>query len=154
MKFDGTPASVFHRSIAALLALILGGVSAWAGDLKFEAQLIWATTNSISPKTNHVPVSADVRKKLECLPLKWPNYFEVKRAAFSAAKDAPQKVPIDNCSIVVTAHDTNRVEVTLFDKGGKEVTKQSQSLPIGCILVLGGNAPGENGWLVALKRTE
>jgi hypothetical protein len=44
-------------------------------------------------------------------------------------------------------------EVSLIGKG-EPVLKRTQSLPAADMLVLGGNAPDSNGWLVVLKRIE
>ena len=66
--------------MAALFFLLaFGGAAAQARDLKFQALLVWATDAGSSPDRNHKPVDAEVRKKLSELPLKWKNYFEVKR---------------------------------------------------------------------------
>ena len=40
-------------------------IAAGAGELKLEAQLIWGTTNSVSPNPNHKPAQKDVEKKLK-----------------------------------------------------------------------------------------
>ncbi len=123
-------------------------------DLKFEAQLIWATMAETSPNPNHKPAEPDVRKKLSDLPLKWKNYFLVKREGFGIATGGSKEVTLsDKCKISVRDIDRKNFEVALIGKG-EPVLKRVQKLPEGDMLVLGGNAPNSTGWLVVLKRIE
>ena len=149
----------FPRGLVVLLLPLLVMNSYWlraAGspELKYEAQLIWATNDKKSPDPKHKPVEPEVRKKLGELPLKWDNYFEVNRKQFSVAKNGNAKLPMsEKCSIEVKQLEGDKVEVSLFGKG-EAVLKRTQALPKGEILVLGGNAPNETAWLVTLKRFE
>jgi hypothetical protein len=129
-------------------------VGAPAKDLKFEAFLVWATNAEKSPDPDHKPVDAGVRKKLSELPLKWKNYFEVHRELFAVPKGGSEKATLsDKCKIGVTDVDGKHVEVSLIGKG-EPVLKRTQPLSKGEMLVLGGNAPDETGWLVVLKRID
>ena len=63
------------RLVLPLLAVGAGGVQ--AEDAKFEAQLIWATNDKNSSDPKHKEVEAEIRQRLQKLPLKWENYFEI-----------------------------------------------------------------------------
>ena len=126
-----------------------------AAELKFQTQLVWGTDDPNPPAgKNYKPVEADILKKLRELPLKWKNYFEVKRTDFGVTPAMTKKVPLsDKCELNVLSQSNSTVEVALIGKG-KEVVRRTQSLPKGQILVLGGNAPNATAWLVILKRTD
>ena len=133
--------------------LVLGGAPAQAADAKFEAQLIWATNDKKSPNPNHKQAEAEVRKRLAKLPLKWANYFEVNRKAFTVAEAGTNRVIMsEKAAIEVKLLDARRVEVSLYGKKGDVCTKHTQPMPKDEILVFGGESPGENAWLVTLKR--
>jgi hypothetical protein len=122
-------------------------------EMKFEVQLIWATNDKKSPNPKHKPVEPEIRKKLEELPLKWDNYFEVNRKYFKLEKDGKAKESLsEKCSISVKDIEGGQVEVTLFDKRGEAVFKRKQPLPEGEILLVSGNAPDKTAWFVAVKR--
>jgi hypothetical protein len=139
---------------AALLfsAVLVNGAT--AADLKLEAQLIWGTKEPKSPNPKHKPVDADVRKKLDSLPLKWSHYFEVNRKQFEVSPTNTKWVDLsEKCAVEVKNLGANKVEVSLVGKG-RTVWRGIQSFPPNEILVLGGNAPDDSGWLVALKRVD
>ena len=48
-----------------VLALICVVPFAQAGELKLEAQLVWATNDKASPDPNHKPVEASLVKKFQ-----------------------------------------------------------------------------------------
>ena len=122
--------------------------------MKLEVQLIWGTNDPQSPDPNHKPVEADVKKKLSELPLKWTNYFEVKRKGFEVPPAGATKVALsEKGSLEVKNAGHSMIEVLLIGKG-KEVGRRTQKLPKGETLVLGGNAPNATAWLVVLKRLE
>src|SRR5213594_2396883 len=82
--------------------LALADSRAQAKDLKFEVQLIWGTNEKESPDPKHTPVEADVRKKLDGLPLKWANYFVVNRKTFTVPASGSARVPLsEKCEIGV-----------------------------------------------------
>jgi hypothetical protein len=141
----------------AVFFLILAGfmsVAAQAAEMKFEALLIWATDAGQSPDPHHKPADAEVRKKLNELPLKWKNYFVVNSVTFDVPKGGSKEAVLsDKCKIEVKHIDGKNIEVSLIGKG-KPAVKVPQPLPKGDMLVLGGNAPDATGWLVALKRIE
>ena len=148
-------------SVLSLAWLVIGAcvigrvdVCAQSADLKLEVQLVWGTDDSKSPDPRHKPVTADIRKRLKELPLKWSHYFEVNRKKVSLAADETKRVELsDKCDLEVKNLGHSKVEIQLFGKGEK-VVKRTQALPRGEILVLGGNAPNATAWLVILKRVE
>src|SRR5262245_39259088 len=76
------------------LAVLCAGPAVHAGEMKLEAQLVWATNDKESPNPKHKPVEASLVKKLQALPFKWNNYFEVNRQSFALPAKGNQKVPI------------------------------------------------------------
>jgi hypothetical protein len=140
---------------AALMALGSIQLQARAAELKLQTQLVWGTDDAKPPEgKNYKPVEPDISKKLRELPLKWKNYFEVKRTDFALAPALTKKIPLsEKCELNVLNQTNSTVEVSLIGKG-KEVVKRTQAFPKGEILVLGGNAPNATAWLVILKRTD
>jgi hypothetical protein len=154
MRF-GLTLSAGRGCLAALCFLLaFAGAAAQARDLKFQALLVWATDAENSPDRTHKPVDAEVRKKLSELPLKWKNYFEVKRERFTVLTGGFEKATLsDKCGIEVRDINGKYIEVLLLGKG-EPVLRRTQPLAKGEMLVLGGNAPDSTGWLVVLKRVE
>src|ERR1044071_4830696 len=149
-------------SLALVLRWVLAGLfvvgcahlrAQAAEELKFQAQLVWATDDAKPPEgKNYKAVEPEIRKQLKAL--KWRNYFEVKRIDFTLASVATKKIALsDKCELDVKNNGNSNLEVTLFGRG-KEAARQKQALPKGEILVLAGNAPNETAWLVIVKRIE
>ena len=142
------------RVCTAVFLLCATALAAGAGELTFEAQLIWGTTNSVSPNPNHKPAQKDVERKLKEQPFKWKHYFEVNRVALTVPDGELKGVPVSkSCSIQVKNLGRQKVEVTLIGKG-KEAGKITQALPKGELLVVGGNAENATAWFVVLKQAE
>jgi hypothetical protein len=155
MRFiSSLPVRLVRLAVLFFAVACLTNFAAQAADMKFEAFLIWATDAGQSPDPNHKPCDAEVRKKLNDLPLKWKNYFVVNSVKFSVSRGGSQEATLsDKCKIEVKHIDGKNIEVSLIGKG-KPTVKVPQPLPKGDMLVLGGNAPDSTGWLVALKRIE
>ena len=149
------PATALVWFSTALVLLAGAGLRAQAADMKLQAFLLWGTDDSRPPAGKaYQPVNPDIRQKLKDLPLKWTNWFEVKRVDFGVPPGAAKEVAMsDKCQVNVRKLEGAEVEVSLIGKG-KEVAKQKQALPKGGVLVLGGNAPNSTAWLVVLKRLE
>lgn len=146
------PASLLIAAASFLLAF--SAFAAQTKHLKVEAYLIWATTADTSPNREHKPVEGELRKKLSELPLKWKNYFLVKKADEILPQKGSKDITLsDKCKVSIKDIDGKSLEVALIGKG-EPVLKRTQKLPKGELLVLGGNAPDETGWLVVLKRIE
>jgi hypothetical protein len=142
--------------IAAALAFSAGGeLKASGAESKLQTQLVWGTDDAKAPEgKDYKPVEPAIGKKLKELPLKWKNYFEVKRIDFSVAPAVLKKVPLsEKCGINVLSQGNESFEFSLIGKG-KEVVKRTQALGKGEVLVLGGNAPNSTAWLVIVKRVE
>lgn len=155
MRAKQIPASACLWLTVALAVLTLGAIGAQAAEVKLQAFLLWGTDDSKPPEGKaYQPVNPDIRRKLKELPLKWTNWFEVKRVECEVAEGVSKEVTVsDKCQLNVSKLAGSELEVTLIGKG-KEVVKRKQSLPKGEMLVLGGNAPNATAWLVVLKRIE
>lgn len=150
------PVSLLLWISTAVFLLAGAPLRGLAADIKGEAILVWGTTNSAPPAgKNYKPVDPESLKVLKALPLKWTHWFEVRRAGFSAAPGVEQGVTIsDKCQLTVKHLGApSDLEVVLIGKG-KEVVRRKQSLPVGEMLVVGGNAPDATSWLVIIKRLQ
>ncbi len=140
-----------------LLFAVLAFAQTQAAEMKLEAQLLWGTDDSKPPEgKTYKPVDDQLKKRLkEHLPLKWTNYFEVRRKVFTVKTgETNRKEEIsEKCQLEVKNLDNTRLEVALIGKG-KEVMRRTQALPKNEILALGGNAPNSTAWLVVVKRLE
>jgi len=131
------------------------GSVALAEDLKLEAQLVWGTNDKKAPNPRVKPVEPEIRKKLAELPLRWTNYFEINRKQFEVPHGRTGKTALsEKCSLEVKSVEDKKVEVLWYNKKGELVGRQTQPLPQGELLVLGGNAPNSTCWLLTLKRLE
>ncbi|SRR6266446_6450533 len=154
MRAKLIPASLLLWFSTAFALLALGDSRARAKDLKFEVQLIWGTNEKESPDPKHTPVEAEIRKKLDGLPLKWANYFVVNRKTFTVPPGGSARVPLsEKCELGVADLGHGKIELTHYGKG-KEVWRGKPALPKGETFVLGGNAPNSTSWLIVLKRIE
>lgn len=134
--------------------LAVTSLAAPAPDLKLEALLVWGTNERTSPDANHKPVGPHLQKKLEELPLKWSNYFEVKRLRFDVPLSGSKKVQLsEKCELEVKNLGHSKIEVTVFGKG-KQCATRTQELTKDDTLILGGNAPGATSWFAVLPRAE
>ena len=122
--------------------------------MKMEAVLVWGTNEQKSPEPKHKPISPEFKKKLQELPLKWTNYFEVNRVVFEAPLSQVTNVALSaKCRLEVRNLGQSKVEVSHLGSG-KRVGTRTQSLPKGETLILGGNAPGATSWLAVIRRLE
>jgi hypothetical protein len=141
--------------VAIFAFVAVTGVVAQAGDLKIEARLVWGCNDAKSPDPKLKPVEAEVRKKLATLPLKWSHYYEVNRKQIKVPLGSKGKTTLSKkCAVEIKSLEGEKVEVVWYGKRGKVVGRQTQPLPKGEMLVLGGNAPNSTCWLVTLKRIE
>ncbi|KAB2645369.1 MAG: hypothetical protein DVB33_10895 [Verrucomicrobia bacterium] len=146
--------------LAWICAVVMVGIvaasisSTFAGEAKFESQLVWATNDEKPPDANYKPVDQETQKKLESLGLKWKNFCVVKRVEFETKNGVSGKVAIsDKSSISVKFMEEEKVEVVLHGQKGEECSRRVQQLKVGKMLVHGGNVPeNSTAWLVTLKR--
>jgi hypothetical protein len=116
---------------------------------KIQVLLVWGTDTQSTNK----PVETDVKKKLKGLPLKWANYFEMNRTVLVVPLNGLAKADLSDKCAVEIKNLGQMIQIGLIGQG-QPVARYNQTLPKGEILAFGGNAPGENGWLVVLKRLE
>jgi hypothetical protein len=139
--------------LTCLAASFFGVANTRAADMKLEAQLVWGTTNSISPDPKHKPVDPELERRLKRL-VKWEHYFEVQRKRFSVPEGEERDIEMSkDCSIKVKNSGESKVQLNLYGKG-KSVGKIGQVLPKGELLVTGGNAENLTAWFVVLRRVE
>ena len=139
-----------------LIVMLVMVCSAWAepGDLKMEARLLWGTNEEKSSDPKHRKVEGELVKKLENLPFKWKNFFEVSKHEFTATTTAPVKVEIsEKCFIEVRNEGDSRVSVVVYGKG-KPVNKITKSLPKGEVLAIGGNDKRNCSWFIVVNQVE
>src|SRR5258708_11656100 len=142
--------------IGVVMALPAGGLSkACAAEIKLQTQLVWGTDDTKAPEgKDYKPVEPAIQKKLKELPLKWKNYFEVRRTDFAVVPTVLKNVALsDKCALNVLSQGNDIMEVSLLGKG-KEVVKRTQALPKGEVLVLGGNAPNTSPCLALLNQLD
>ena len=140
--------------VFVLVLIAFAAFSAPAAPLKIKVQLIWGTTNQVSPNAEHKAIGPELKKKLQDLPLKWTNYFEVKRIDVAVPSAGVATVPLsEKCRLEITDRGHSTIQVVLFGKGEK-VINRTQALPKGETLILGGNAPGATSWFAVLRRLD
>ena len=155
MTIRAIPARLPILTAVAFLLFCGAPYRAQAQEMKLQGFLLWGTDETKPPaEKNYQPADAEIRRKLKDLPLKWTNWFEVKRVDFPVASGAAKEVSFsDQCQVKVQRLNASELEVALIGRG-KEVVKRKQVLPKGETLFLGGNAPNSTCWMVALKRIE
>lgn len=154
MKTDSGIVPRLLCATAALLVLACCMEASHAADMKLEAQLIWGTNDAQSPDPRHKPAEPGVQRKLKSLPFKFANYFEVNRQAFTVSPAATKRVTMSKeCVISVKHLGDTKVEVQLFGRG-EPVSRITQALPKGELLVIGGNAPNFTAWFVVLRQVD
>lgn len=136
-------------AFAAMLCLPL--VSLSAAERKMEARLIWGTNGEKSPEPSHKPLEGDLAKKLNEMPLKWKNYFEVNRTIFTITDKAYTNIVMSKkCTIEVKDKGNNNVTVKLYGEG-KPVNRVDKPLPKGEVLAIGGEDKGNNAWFITVR---
>ena len=152
-----TNTSIRKRGFVIWLALAVLGLfpaAIMAADIKLEAVLVWGTNDNKSPDPDLKAVTADIAKKLNGLPFKYTNYFEVNRKSFVVKDSGTEKIRMSkDCVITVKQLDKGKVEVTLIGKG-QPVGTITQVIKKGKSLVTGGNAANSTAWFVVIKQVE
>jgi len=156
MKRPPTPSTLLVWFSAVLCFCGPAALTAFGADsrMKIEVLLIWAANDAKSPNPNHKPVSPDILKKIQKLPLKWAYYYEETRKVLEIPRGESKKTAVSqNCEIEIKNSDGLRVEVTHFSKG-KNLATRRQDLPKNDAIIFSGNAPNATGWMVVLKRLQ
>jgi hypothetical protein len=139
---------------AVMAAWLLMAAGAHAEESKLEAVLVWGTNSPKPPESNLKVVTSDVQKKLNCLPFKYTNYFEVNRKQLALKDGGTAKASMSkDCKITVKSLEDGKVELTVIGKG-QPVGKITQELKKDKCLVTGGNAENSTAWFVVIKQLE
>ena len=148
------PSLAIRRALwfgAVAVALGVTALAATAAERKLEARLIWGTNDDKSPEPSHKPLEGDLAKKLNEMPLKWKNYFEVDRKIFTISDKAYTNIVMSKkCSIEVKDKGNNNVTVKLYGEG-KPVNRVDKPLPKGEVLAIGGEDKGKNAWFITVR---
>src|SRR6266481_2171849 len=114
MRPNLSPARAACWVCAALGFFLSAHSQALAGDLKLQTQLVWGTDDSKPPEgKDYKPVEPAIEKKLRELPLKWKNYFEVRRTDFTVTPAVTKKVPLsEKCELNVLNQSNSTLEVS------------------------------------------
>jgi hypothetical protein len=148
------PLRGFQCLLILFLSIACSASSAVAADMKLKAQLIWGTNDEKSPNPDHKPIDPALGKKLDKMPIKWKNYFQVTERELTVAQGATQKVEMSpDLAIAVKNVDGKTVEMKLLGKG-KSVGKVTKELGKGKSLITGGDAANYTAWFVYLKQVE
>ncbi len=116
-----------------------------------EARLIWGTNQDKSPDPSHKKLEGDLAKKLEDMPLKWKNYFEVTRKVFTINDQTYTNIVMSKqCSIDMKDKGANNVTVKLNGEG-KPVRRVDKPLPKGEVLTIGGDDKNNSAWLITVR---
>lgn len=140
----------FGLCLVAFVFCVLPARAA-AGEVKFEAILVWGTNDDKSPDPNHKPVSEAMKKRLKNF--KWTHYFEVARKEFKVGKDEKKVEMSKDCVVIIKSLGDDQFEVSLIGKG-KVVGTIKQKLHKDKCVVTGGDASNSTGWFVVIKRVE
>jgi hypothetical protein len=149
------------KSSGRLVWLLAVALTGWvvlpdiqAAERKLEAQLLWATDDAKSPDPHHKPVDPVLDKKLKSIPLKYKNYFEVRRQTFVITDKDYSKVEMSKqCYIEVKDKGENRVTVKLYGEG-KLVKRLDSPLPKGETVTIAGDDKNGTAWLVVVYPCE
>ena len=157
-SIDMTQYHFFTRyglGLAMLFAVVCGApASALAGDLKLEAVLVWATNDPKPADSKLKPITEDIARKMNCIPLKYTNCFEVSRKQLQLKQRGTEKTQMSkDCKITVKSLSDGKVELTLIGQG-QPVGKITQEIKKGKCLVTGGNAENSTAWFVVIKQIE
>src|SRR5512142_430941 len=110
--------------VTLLLVFMVGALPrTQAADMSFAATLVWGTNDPQPPpgKDYKPLVHPELRKKLHELPLKWTNWFEVRRLEFKVPVGPSKEVAVSTkCQLKVQNINNAELEVALIGKG-KEV---------------------------------
>lgn len=139
--------------VFALLSIIIGVAAVQPSDVKLDLQLVWATNDAQSPDPKHKPLAADLAKKMEKLPYKWKNYFEVNRKKMDVPSNGNKSAVMSpECTVEVKNLGDKRIEVKLIGKG-KCVRKEIHPLANG-VFIIGGDAKNDTAWFVVVNEAK
>ena len=133
------------------LTIAASAAASLAADRKMEARLIWGTNDDKSPNPEHKPLDAELAKKLQGLPFKWKNYFEVNRQMFTINDREYVKVEMSKqCFIEMKDKGESKVTVKLYGRD-KLVNRVDRPLPKDEVLAIGGDDKNKTAWLITVR---
>lgn len=138
--------------VCFLLVLVSTRSSASAGDLKLQAQLVWATNEEKPANKKLTDLDAKLTEKLRRV-FKWKNYFEVSRQTPISVQAAAKKVTMSSkCEVELRKVDDATIEVKLYGEGKLLKTDKHpiKSLQQGEYYILAGDDKDkyDDAWLV------
>jgi hypothetical protein len=141
------------RALVCLCVLAFSGIAAGGPDSEIEVRLIWAVKEPPAAGLKLNPVSdKEVLKHLQELPLRWSYFYEMTRTNITGVVGQNHEAALSaECIVGAKRVDANHFEISMTGKG-TPVLKMIQYLPKGDILVIGGDVPNTNAWLITLKR--
>jgi hypothetical protein len=138
----------------ALMLVLASAATAWGAERPMEARLVWGTNHEKPEDPKLKPLDGTLAKKLKNLPLKFNNYFEVNRQAFTINDQEYKKVEMSKkCYIEVKDKGESRVTVKLYGEG-KLVSRIDKPLPKGETAAIGGIGQDGGAWLVVVEPVE
>ncbi|MBI3414990.1 MAG: hypothetical protein HY043_06655 [Verrucomicrobia bacterium] len=103
--------------VCCLFAVASTRSFASAGDLKLQAQLVWATNEEKPANKKLTDLDAKLTEKLRRV-FKWKNYFEVSRQNPISVQAPAKKVAMSaKCEVELRRVDDATVEVKLYGEG-------------------------------------
>ncbi|HVK58610.1 MAG TPA: hypothetical protein VM735_07515 [Candidatus Kapabacteria bacterium] len=145
---------ITHRCVLLLVlaASFLFVTDARATEQKFVAILIWGTDgDKPEEKAKDLKdVDAALKDKFKNI-FKWKNYYEVSRTNITVTPSDPRHVKLsDKCEVKINHTENKGTEVELIGEG-KSVYKNTISMPLKDILIMGGPDKDATSWFVVLK---
>ena len=138
------------RNLLLVTLFLLGGFSVHASELKLEAQLIWGTNDSKSPKAEHKAVDEATAQRLRKV-FKWKNYFIVNSQTKIVPSRGSNRFKLsEDCTVEITELEGPKVEVKLIGKG-VPVHKSAKELQKGEWFVYSGDDKNESAWFVIIR---
>lgn len=121
-------------------------------EQKFVAMLIWGTDGE-KPQNKEKElkdVDPTLKEKFKNI-FKWKNYFEVSRTNITVKPGEPREVELSKkCTVKINHTENKGTEVELIGEG-KSVYKNTISMPLKDILIMGGPDKNATSWFVVLK---
>ena len=141
--------------MVTLTALVASAQPGNKPDKKIEVQLLWGTDLPTSPNPAHKPVAADIQQRLKNSPLKWTNYFMVKKLTLTVPRGQATNAAIsDKCyrrgSRTLSKDSCLNCHSSAKTNPWKNARKH---LPRGDVFIYSGNAPGTKCLAAGLKET-
>jgi len=146
-----------RKAVVGLLLVGFSFASAWGGECKLRAQLVWGTDGE-KPDGKDLPeLEAKLKGKLSHF--RWKNYWVVKSEDTDVSGVEAKKATLGKCAVELRDTGKGQLEVKLFnvDKDGKlkhlrTVTEPMEKLQKGGTLIVGGDSKDtwNDAWMVVI----